>query len=58
MADGSDHPEDLVAYHRLLEAGYDCAFGSRFIRGGEVVDYAWPKRVINRIRLCGTEIGF
>ena len=33
MADGSDQPEDLVAYHRLLEAGYDCAFGSRFIRG-------------------------
>ena len=27
MADGSDCPEDIVAYHRLLEEGYDCAFG-------------------------------
>ena len=32
MADLSDHPDDLVAYYRLLEAGYDCAFGSRFMR--------------------------
>ena len=30
MADGSDSPEDLLAYHRVLEAGYDCAFGTRF----------------------------
>ena len=34
MADLSDAPDDLVAYYRLLEAGYDCAFGSRFMRGG------------------------
>ena len=27
MADGSDSPQDLVAYQRVLEAGYDCAFG-------------------------------
>src|SRR5262245_4433241 len=33
MADGSDDPEDLVRYAGLLESGYDCAFGSRFIRG-------------------------
>ena len=31
MADGSDDPGDLVRYHRLLEEGYDCAFGSRFV---------------------------
>ena len=31
MADASDDPEDLVKYHRLLEDGWDCAFGSRFI---------------------------
>ena len=58
MADGSDHREDLVAYQRLLEAGYDCAFGSRFIRGGEVVDYPWPKRVINRIVNLGIRLLF
>jgi dolichol-phosphate mannosyltransferase len=58
MADGSDHPEDLVAYHRLLEAGYDCAFGSRFVRGAELVDYAWPKRVINRVVNLGIRLLF
>jgi dolichol-phosphate mannosyltransferase len=49
MADLSDDPDDLVAYYRLLAAGYDCAFGSRFIRGGRVVDYPRPKLVINRV---------
>ena len=33
MADGSDHPDDVVRYYRVLEEGYDCAFGSRFISG-------------------------
>ena len=33
MADGSDDPADLVAYHRVLEDGFDCAFGSRFVGG-------------------------
>jgi dolichol-phosphate mannosyltransferase len=49
MADGSDAPEDLVAYHRKLQEGYDCVFGSRFIRGARVVDYPWPKLVMNRL---------
>jgi dolichol-phosphate mannosyltransferase len=49
MADGSDDPEDLVRYHRLLLDGYDCAFGSRFIHGAEVTDYPRLKLVLNRI---------
>lgn len=49
MADGSDSPEDLVRYYRLLEEGYDCAFGSRFIRGGGVHGYPRFKRPINRL---------
>jgi dolichol-phosphate mannosyltransferase len=48
MADGSDAPVDLVSYLRLLEAGYDCAFGSRFIRGAKVFDYPRPKLILNR----------
>jgi dolichol-phosphate mannosyltransferase len=48
MADGSDDPEDLVRYFRLLEQGYDCAFGSRFVRGGRVVDYPRLKLLANR----------
>jgi dolichol-phosphate mannosyltransferase len=49
MADGSDRPEDLVRYYRLLEEGYDCAFGSRFIRGATVNDYPRFKLALNRI---------
>ena len=48
MADLSDAPQDIVAYHRVLEAGYDCAFGSRFIRGAHVYDYPRLKLVMNR----------
>jgi dolichol-phosphate mannosyltransferase len=49
MADASDSPEDLVAYHRKLQEGYDCVFGSCFVRGAEVIDYPWPKLVMNRM---------
>jgi dolichol-phosphate mannosyltransferase len=49
MADGSDAPADLVAYYRKLQEGYDCAFGSRFIRGAQIVDYPWPKLMMNRL---------
>ncbi len=49
MADGSDDPEDLVRYHRVLEDGYDCAFGSRFIHAAEVTNYPRFKLVLNRI---------
>jgi dolichol-phosphate mannosyltransferase len=49
MADGSDSPDDLVRYHRLLEQGYECAFGSRFVAGGRVHDYPWVKLVLNRL---------
>jgi dolichol-phosphate mannosyltransferase len=49
MADASDSPADLVAYYRTLQEGYDCVFGSRFMRGARVVDYPWPKLVMNRL---------
>ena len=50
MADGSDDPADLVTYHRILEDGFDCAFGSRFIGPhGRVTDYPRLKLVLNRI---------
>ena len=48
MADLSDAPDDLVAYHRVLESGYDCAFGSRFMRGSHVHDYPRFKLAMNR----------
>ncbi len=49
MADGSDDPEDLVRYHRMLEEGWDCAFGSRFLPGAVVHDYPRFKLTINRL---------
>lgn len=49
MADASDDPEDLIRYHRLLEEGYDCAFGSRFVPGAKVYDYPRLKYVVNRL---------
>ena len=49
MADRSDSPEDLVKYYRKLDEGYDCVFGSRFCRGGKVIDYPIHKLVINRL---------
>ncbi len=58
MADGSDSPEDLVAYSRLLDAGYDCAFGSRFVSGGRTVDYPPAKLVANRVVNFGIQVLF
>ena len=49
MADASDDPEDLVRYYRKLQEGYECVFGSRFIRGGKVVGYPMHKLAINRL---------
>jgi dolichol-phosphate mannosyltransferase len=58
MADGSDSPKDLVSYYRLLEAGYDCAFGSRFIAGGRTEDYPKLKLILNRIVNLGLRLAF
>ncbi|HVC88904.1 MAG TPA: glycosyltransferase family 2 protein [Gaiellaceae bacterium] len=49
MADGSDGPDDVILYHRLLEEGYDCVFGSRFLRGSRVNDYPRFKLALNRL---------
>jgi dolichol-phosphate mannosyltransferase len=49
MADASDDPDDLVRYYRVLEEGYDCAFGSRFMAGAQVHDYPRLKYTINRL---------
>jgi len=50
MADLSDDPYDLIRfYYKMLEGNYDCVFGSRFIKGGKLIDYPFVKKIINRI---------
>jgi len=49
MADESDDSRDVVRYWQELQSGFDCVFGSRFIKGGGTVDYPWVKLVINRM---------
>ena len=49
MADESDDPRDVVRYWRKLQEGYDCVFGSRFVKGGGVIDYPKIKLLVNRL---------
>lgn len=49
MADESDDCRDVVRYWQKLNEGYDCVFGSRFIKGGGTVDYPRFKWVLNRL---------
>lgn len=58
MADASDSPADAVRYWRLLNEGYDCAFGSRFVEGSEVVDYPRVKLLVNRVANFLVRVGF
>lgn len=58
MADSSDSPSDLAAYHRVLMEGFDCAFGSRFIGGGRTIDYPPLKLIVNRVVNLGIRMMF
>ena len=49
MADESDDCRDVVRYWKELNEGYDCVFGSRFVKGGGTIDYPWLKLALNRM---------
>jgi len=50
MADMSDDPEDLVKYYQtMLSQNVDAVYGSRWVKGGKVIDYPPLKKFINRI---------
>jgi dolichol-phosphate mannosyltransferase len=49
MADESDDCHDVVRYWQTLCQGWDAVFGSRFVRGGGVIDYPRHKLVLNRM---------
>ncbi len=58
MADASDSPAHAVQYWRLLNEGWDCVFGSRFVKGGEVIDYPRVKLLVNRLANFLVRVGF
>jgi dolichol-phosphate mannosyltransferase len=49
MADECDDVRDVVRYWNVLNEGYDCVFGSRFMRGGGAIDYPRLKLFLNRV---------
>ena len=50
MCDSSDTVEDLNRYYdEITEKNLDAVLGSRFIKGGKVVDYPFIKLAFNRI---------
>ena len=49
MADESDDCRDVVRYWNKLNEGWDAVFGSRFMKGGGVIDYPWLKLRLNRL---------
>ena len=49
MADESDDCRDVVRYWSTLNEGWDAVFGSRFVRGGGVIDYPRHKLLLNRL---------
>jgi dolichol-phosphate mannosyltransferase len=49
MADESDDCRDVIRYWNKLNEGYECVFGSRFIRGSTVVGYPKFKLLLNRL---------
>ncbi len=49
MADESDDVRDVVRYWQILNEGWECVFGSRFVRGAGVIDYPRHKLVLNRL---------
>jgi len=49
MADESDDCRDVVRYWQILGEGWDAVFGSRFVRGGGVIDYPRHKLLLNRM---------
>jgi dolichol-phosphate mannosyltransferase len=58
MADGSDNPEDILTYYRKVEQGYDCVFGSRFLKGSKCKGYPFFKLIINRLANWGIKFLF
>lgn len=44
----SHDPRAIPAFLRALNEGNDCAFGSRYINGGSMVDSPWRRRALSK----------
>jgi len=49
MGDCSDDPNYIIEYVKYLDEGYDCVFGSRFIKGSKLSGYPFVKLILNRL---------
>ncbi len=49
MISNTKEKEDVVKYFCKMQEGYDCVFGSRFMKGGGVYDYPKHKLILNRL---------
>jgi dolichol-phosphate mannosyltransferase len=58
MADESDDNRDAVRYWQLLNQGWECVFGSRFMPGGGTIDYPRVKLIVNRLVNFGIRVLF
>jgi dolichol-phosphate mannosyltransferase len=47
-ADGSHDPHDLRALVAAVAHGADLAIGSRYVPGGNIPQWAWPRRLLSR----------
>lgn len=47
-ADFSHNPEDLLKLHEACTKGADVAVGSRYVRGGKVVNWPWDRIFISQ----------
>ena len=58
MADESDDCRDVVRYWQLLNEGWECVFGSRFIAGGGTDRLSARKLLLNRLVNFGIRVLF
>ena len=58
MADESDDCRDALRYWEILNEGWECVFGSRFVAGGSTKDYPRPKLLLNRLVNLGIRLLF
>ncbi|MFM1828720.1 MAG: hypothetical protein RL624_961 [Bacteroidota bacterium] len=47
-ADFSHNPKDLIRLHKACESGADMSVGSRYTKGGKVVNWPWDRIFISK----------